>query len=105
LTDEQTKQDIADTALVTRLNISSWGKTVEISGLYAPIDSGQRCEIRLDNCRYLTLEFYGDDVREELEANIIDFDIREDNGQEIAFLATTIFELPVNFGRLHFQKN
>ncbi|OUL29186.1 hypothetical protein BV378_06100 [Nostoc sp. RF31YmG] len=91
------------TSLITNIKFADWGETVFIDCVYHPTER-LPYRILFSKCDEIKWFMNDSDLINEIEADIIDFQIKKDGERESAYFHTDIFELLISYQSIKIDK-
>lgn len=92
------------TSLITSIKFTNWGDTILIDCVY---NLPERLTYRIvfSGCYKINWSMNDSDLANEIEADVIDFQIKEDERGEYAYFYTDIFEILIYYKSINIEKS
>lgn len=111
---EKNKKEIVDgfkflglgncVSLITNIKFAKWGETILIDCVYNPT---KRLNYRIVLSKCYKIEWFmtDSDSVNDIEADVIDFQIEKDKEGEYAYFHTDIFDILIHYGSIKIEKD
>ena len=86
------------TSLITKIELSSWGNELKLQCIYDPQGTKIPDQIHFQDCSEIQLSIHYPENIQDLEADVIDFQVGQEHQKEPAIIYTDIFELLITYG-------
>lgn len=91
------------TSLITNIKLLAFGNELELECIYDPQGIKLPYQLYFQDCNEIQLSLHSPENSHDLEADIIDFQLGQEQHQKPAIIYTDIFELLISYGTLQIQ--
>jgi hypothetical protein len=91
------------TSLITNIKLSAFGSNLELECIYDPQGIKLSYQLLFQDCNEIQLSIHSPENIADLEADVIDFQLGQEQHQKPAIIYTDIFELLISYGNVQIQ--